>query len=174
MNSNCPTELDSVHASCSIQFYRFRSFQGWTSDSTIERLHGRSVNPLPVTDMNKFFDDRPEGKSVEIVSRRWISDFSVRSLRCRHGYAAGEELFEKSLQRGSSSVRIDRGRGIGASFNHQALLLAIEGCSSHCHRRHSTWMHNRLVRIIVKFLKLLFSRITFRLHKWFLVLFVWC
>ncbi|PBC34823.1 hypothetical protein APICC_08875 [Apis cerana cerana] len=35
--------------------------QGWTSDSTIERLHGRSVNPLPVTDMNKFFDDRPEG-----------------------------------------------------------------------------------------------------------------
>ncbi|XP_028521283.2 uncharacterized protein LOC107995336 isoform X5 [Apis cerana] len=35
--------------------------QGWTSDSTIERLHGRNVNPLPVTDMNKFFDDRPEG-----------------------------------------------------------------------------------------------------------------
>ncbi|XP_001121574.3 uncharacterized protein LOC725765 isoform X1 [Apis mellifera] len=34
--------------------------QGWTSDSTIERLHGRSVNPLPVTHMSKFFDDRPE------------------------------------------------------------------------------------------------------------------
>lgn len=90
MNSNCPTELDSVHASCSIQFYRFRSFQGWTSDSTIERLHGRSVNPLPVTDMNKFFDDRPEGKSVEIVSRRWISDFSARFVPL--GVATGMQL----------------------------------------------------------------------------------
>lgn len=89
MNSNCPTELDSVHASCSIQFYRFRSFQGWTSDSTIERLHGRSVNPLPVTDM-KFFDDRPEGKSVEIVSRRWISDFSARFVPL--GVATGMQL----------------------------------------------------------------------------------
>ncbi|XP_003691543.2 uncharacterized protein LOC100869738 isoform X2 [Apis florea] len=34
--------------------------QGWTSNSTIERLHRRSVNPLPVADTNKFFDDRPE------------------------------------------------------------------------------------------------------------------
>ncbi|XP_017753922.1 PREDICTED: uncharacterized protein LOC108546382 isoform X1 [Eufriesea mexicana] len=34
--------------------------QGWTSNSTIERLHRRSINPLPVTDMNKFFDDKAE------------------------------------------------------------------------------------------------------------------
>ncbi|XP_061934252.1 uncharacterized protein LOC107995336 isoform X1 [Apis cerana] len=40
--------------------------QGWTSDSTIERLHGRNVNPLPVTDMNKFFDDRPEARFVPL------------------------------------------------------------------------------------------------------------
>lgn len=153
--------------SCSFEFYRFQSFQGWTSDSTIERLHRRSVNPLPVTDVNKFLDDQP-GKSVEIgrATTRWISGFSARfrSPRCRHGYATGEELFEKSLQRGGSSVRIDRGRGIGAAFNQQALLLAIEGCSSHCHRRHSTWIHNRLVRIIVKFFKL-FSTITFCINS---------
>ncbi|KAK1130426.1 hypothetical protein K0M31_018557 [Melipona bicolor] len=40
--------------------YHFESFQGWTSNSTIERLHRRSINPLPVTDMNKFFDDKAE------------------------------------------------------------------------------------------------------------------
>ncbi|XP_003493202.1 uncharacterized protein LOC117235315 [Bombus vosnesenskii] len=34
--------------------------QGWTSNSTIERLHRRSINPLPVTNMNKFFDDKAE------------------------------------------------------------------------------------------------------------------
>ncbi|XP_031366152.1 uncharacterized protein LOC102678676 isoform X3 [Apis dorsata] len=38
---------------------RFLESMGWTSDSTIERLHRRSVNPLPVTDVNKFLDDQP-------------------------------------------------------------------------------------------------------------------
>ncbi|XP_043511919.1 uncharacterized protein LOC122529661 isoform X1 [Frieseomelitta varia] len=39
---------------------RFLESLGWTSNSTIERLHRRSINPLPVTDMNKFFDDKAE------------------------------------------------------------------------------------------------------------------
>ncbi|XP_054009695.1 uncharacterized protein LOC128893008 isoform X2 [Hylaeus anthracinus] len=34
--------------------------QGWTSNSTIERLNRRGVNPLAVTDMNKFFDDKAD------------------------------------------------------------------------------------------------------------------
>lgn len=170
LDSICTAQVASVTAS-----YRFESFQGWTSNSTIERLHRRSVNPLPVADTNKFFDDRPEpGKSMEIPRAKSMNVRFLRSLRsprCRYGYAASEE-FERSLQRGSSSVRIDRGCGIGAAFNQQTLLL--EGCSPHCHRRHPAWIHNRLVRIIAKFFEL-FSRITFlalRLHEWFLVLFL--
>ncbi|XP_076249615.1 uncharacterized protein LOC143188943 [Calliopsis andreniformis] len=34
--------------------------QGWTNNSTIERLHKKNINPLAVTDMNKFFDDKAE------------------------------------------------------------------------------------------------------------------
>ncbi|OAD59187.1 hypothetical protein WN48_09262 [Eufriesea mexicana] len=51
----CIAQAASLAAS-----YHFESFQGWTSNSTIERLHRRSINPLPVTDMNKFFDDKAE------------------------------------------------------------------------------------------------------------------
>ncbi|XP_076644636.1 uncharacterized protein LOC143354439 isoform X2 [Halictus rubicundus] len=32
--------------------------QGWTSDATIERLHRKHINPIDVTDMNRFFDDK--------------------------------------------------------------------------------------------------------------------
>ncbi|KZC07724.1 hypothetical protein WN55_08045 [Dufourea novaeangliae] len=35
-------------------------FQGWTSNSTIERFHRRTINPMAVTDMNRFFDDKAE------------------------------------------------------------------------------------------------------------------
>ncbi|XP_015429286.1 PREDICTED: uncharacterized protein LOC107186009 [Dufourea novaeangliae] len=34
--------------------------QGWTSNSTIERFHRRTINPMAVTDMNRFFDDKAE------------------------------------------------------------------------------------------------------------------
>lgn len=88
MNNHCQSSI----ASCSIQF-RFRSFQGWTSDSTIERLHGRSVNPLPVTHMSKFFDDRPEpGKSVEIGRVSTSIRFFLSSVRFHLGVATGMQL----------------------------------------------------------------------------------
>lgn len=74
MNTN-ELLLDQVDPVCIAQAaslaasYHFESFQGWTSDSTIERLHRRSINPLRVTDMSKFFDDQAEpGKRTEIVS----------------------------------------------------------------------------------------------------------
>ncbi|KAG7190781.1 hypothetical protein KM043_006852 [Ampulex compressa] len=40
---------------------RCHSFgQGWTSNSTIERLHGGAIDPPAITNTNKFFDDRAE------------------------------------------------------------------------------------------------------------------
>ncbi|XP_076681272.1 uncharacterized protein LOC143375748 isoform X1 [Andrena cerasifolii] len=39
---------------------RFLESLGWTSNSTVERLHRGSINPPAVTDMNKFFDDKTE------------------------------------------------------------------------------------------------------------------
>jgi len=37
--------------------------QGWTSNSMIDRLYKRNIDPLAVADMNKFYDDRaPSGK----------------------------------------------------------------------------------------------------------------
>ncbi|XP_076644634.1 uncharacterized protein LOC143354439 isoform X1 [Halictus rubicundus] len=37
---------------------RFLESLGWTSDATIERLHRKHINPIDVTDMNRFFDDK--------------------------------------------------------------------------------------------------------------------
>ncbi|XP_017885550.1 uncharacterized protein LOC108628266 isoform X2 [Ceratina calcarata] len=60
--------------------------QGWTSDSTIERLHRRSINPLPVTDMNKFFDDKAESgiatdtRFLEDTSNRYNEEVQVYEL----------------------------------------------------------------------------------------------
>ncbi|CAK9800461.1 hypothetical protein ANTQUA_LOCUS2461 [Anthophora quadrimaculata] len=45
----------------------FLESMGWTSNSTIERLHRRGINPLPDTDMNKFFDDKAEPGIVRDV-----------------------------------------------------------------------------------------------------------
>ncbi|XP_026672119.1 uncharacterized protein LOC108628266 isoform X1 [Ceratina calcarata] len=65
---------------------RFLESLGWTSDSTIERLHRRSINPLPVTDMNKFFDDKAESgiatdtRFLEDTSNRYNEEVQVYEL----------------------------------------------------------------------------------------------
>ncbi|XP_076376476.1 uncharacterized protein LOC117222062 isoform X2 [Megalopta genalis] len=37
---------------------RFLESLGWTSDATIERIHRKHINPMDVTDTNRFFDDK--------------------------------------------------------------------------------------------------------------------
>lgn len=36
----------------------FDLLQGWTSNSTIDRLYKRNTDPPAVVDVNKFYDDR--------------------------------------------------------------------------------------------------------------------
>ncbi|XP_076396337.1 uncharacterized protein LOC100882806 isoform X2 [Megachile rotundata] len=60
--------------------------QGWTSDSTIERLHGRNVDPLAVTNVNRFFEDKGEAgmarntASIEDSKNRYNEEIQVYEL----------------------------------------------------------------------------------------------
>ncbi|KOC70314.1 hypothetical protein WH47_02817 [Habropoda laboriosa] len=64
----------------------FESFQGWTSNSTIERLHNRGITPLADTDMNKFLDDKAEQgivtdvQLVEDTKNRYNEEIQVYEL----------------------------------------------------------------------------------------------
>ncbi|XP_070170434.1 uncharacterized protein [Polyergus mexicanus] len=37
---------------------RFLESMGWTNNSIIDKIYKRNMNPLTVTDMNKFYDDK--------------------------------------------------------------------------------------------------------------------
>ncbi|XP_017794219.1 PREDICTED: uncharacterized protein LOC108575822 [Habropoda laboriosa] len=60
--------------------------QGWTSNSTIERLHNRGITPLADTDMNKFLDDKAEQgivtdvQLVEDTKNRYNEEIQVYEL----------------------------------------------------------------------------------------------
>ncbi|XP_076376480.1 uncharacterized protein LOC117222062 isoform X6 [Megalopta genalis] len=60
---NVPLEpieaIESLVRPESLEQGRCRNFgQGWTSDATIERIHRKHINPMDVTDTNRFFDDK--------------------------------------------------------------------------------------------------------------------
>ncbi|XP_076396336.1 uncharacterized protein LOC100882806 isoform X1 [Megachile rotundata] len=65
---------------------RFLESLGWTSDSTIERLHGRNVDPLAVTNVNRFFEDKGEAgmarntASIEDSKNRYNEEIQVYEL----------------------------------------------------------------------------------------------
>ncbi|XP_076220991.1 uncharacterized protein LOC116429845 isoform X4 [Nomia melanderi] len=64
---------------------RFLESLGWTSDSTIERLHRKHINPMAVTDMNRFFDDKAE---PGIVTDMQVAEDS------RHRYNEEVQVYE--------------------------------------------------------------------------------
>ncbi|XP_078039873.1 uncharacterized protein LOC144471576 isoform X2 [Augochlora pura] len=82
-----PNPLDPLESLEHLELGRCPNFgQGWTSDATIERIHRKHINPMDVTDTNRFFDDKgtpgvvPGMPPVEEPMRRYDEEVQVYEL----------------------------------------------------------------------------------------------
>ncbi|XP_023289287.1 uncharacterized protein LOC105701125 [Orussus abietinus] len=72
---------------------RFLQSMGWTGKSMAGRLHARDVDPLPITETNRFFDDKSGHGAVSDVYPRG-TELQARSPRCRNMHNEEVQVYE--------------------------------------------------------------------------------